>query len=177
MKNRFNVRTIRWAVVGVLLMLLSITSVGYVQAAGLTQEEADKLAYIREEEKLARDVYKFMYNLYGARIFSNIEASEQTHMDAIKTLLDRYGIPDPANLEDGKFSEGSGLQEIYDNLIKQGQISLVEALNVGVAIEKMDIEDLKEGIAISIKHKDITTVYKNLLKGSENHLAAFEYNL
>jgi hypothetical protein len=176
MQDRFKVRAIRWAVVGGLLMLLSITSMGYVQAAGLTPEEAAKLAYIREEEKLARDVYKVLYNLYNVRIFKNIAASEQTHMDAIKTLLDRYGIPDPADAEDGKFSPESGLQTIYNNLITQGQISLIEAFKVGVAIEKMDIEDLKEGIDIS-KHKDITTVYKNLLKGSENHLAAFEYNL
>ena len=77
MEDRFKMRAIRWAVVGGLLMLLSITSVGYVQAAGLTQEEVDKLVYIREEEKLARDVYIFLSNMWGARIFSNISASEQ----------------------------------------------------------------------------------------------------
>jgi hypothetical protein len=177
MNKNFNVRAIRWAVVGGLLLVLSITSLGYAQAAGLTQEEIDKLKYIREEEKLARDVYKKMFAIYGARIFSNIGASEQTHMDAIKTLLDRYGIPDPALDMEGEFTVESGLQQIYNNLIMQGQTSLVDAFKVGVAIEEMDIVDLKEGIEISIKHKDITTVYKNLLKGSENHLAAFEYNL
>lgn len=177
MQNRFNGKAMRWAVVCGLLMLLSITSMGYVQAAGLTQDEIDKLVYVREEEKLARDVYNFLSGLYPqARIFSNIAASEQTHMDAIKTLLDRYNIADPA-LGAGNFTPESGLQEYYDKLTVQGQISLDEAYKVGVAIEEMDIEDLKEGIEISIKHKDITTVYKNLLKGSENHLAAFKYNL
>lgn len=176
MKKRFKARALRWAVVSGLLVVLSITSMGYVQAAVLSPEETAKLSYIREEEKLARDVYIFMYDKWGAKIFKNIAASEQTHMDAIKTLLDRYGIPDPASNEVGKFSPKSGLQEIYDNLIELGSVSLEEALQVGVIIEEMDIADLKEGIGISTR-KDITTVYKNLLRGSYNHLAAFNSKL
>jgi hypothetical protein len=176
MKDRFKVRAIRWAVVAGLLMLLSITSMGYVQAAGLTQEEVDKLVYIREEEKLARDVYIFLSNMWGARIFSNISASEQTHMDAIKTLLDRYGIPDPAKgKRQGEFSNPE-LQALYGQLTEQGSASLVEALKVGVAIEEMDIADLEAGINTT-NHKDIKTVYNNLLQGSKKHLAAFQYNL
>ncbi len=61
----------------------------------LSQEEIDDLVYLREEEKLARDVYLHLYNTWGQWIFENIAASEQQHMDAVKTLLDRYGIHDP----------------------------------------------------------------------------------
>jgi len=56
----------------------------------------DWLTYIREEEKLARDVYLYLYDMWGSSIFDNISVSEQAHMDAIKTLIDRYGLDDPA---------------------------------------------------------------------------------
>jgi len=163
-------------VVGGLLVLVGITSVGSVQAAGLTDDEVYWLTYMREEEKLARDAYFFLYARWQSRIFNNISRSEQTHMDAIKTLLDRYGVPGPAkDNTPGEFTNPE-LQALYDKLIQQGSASLVEALKVGVFIEETDIDDLTEGIA-STKHKDIRTVYSNLLQGSLNHLEAFCSNL
>jgi hypothetical protein len=97
-------------------------------------------------------------------------------MDAVKTLLARYGIPDPADGNaQGEFANPK-LQKLYDNLIWQASVSLVEALKVGVFIEETDIEDLTEAI-LSAEHKDIKTVYRNLLQGSLNHLDAFCSNL
>ena len=61
MQDRFKGKAGRWFVVFGLLLVMSITSVGYVQAAGLTDEEIDWLTYMREEEKLARDVYLYLY--------------------------------------------------------------------------------------------------------------------
>lgn len=61
----------------------------------LTAEEEAGLLYMREEEKLARDVYLTMYNLWGLQIFDNIAASEETHTEAVKLLLDRYNLADP----------------------------------------------------------------------------------
>ena len=176
MKDRFKVDAKKWLVISGLLLLMSITSVGFVQAVDLTDTEKSWLTYMREEEKLARDVYMFMYDKWGSQIFSNISASEQTHMDAIKTLLDRYGILDPAaGKEPGEFTN-QDLQDLYNTLIEDGSVSLVEALNVGVVIEETDIDDLNAGIA-STKRKDIKTVYSNLLRGSLNHLKAFVSNL
>lgn len=138
----------------------------------LSAEDVYWLTYMREEEKLARDVYLKLYDEWGMTIFKNIAASEQNHMDAIKTLLDRYCVPDPVS--------GMGVGELtdkfstlYDELLAQGKISRVEALNVGVTIEEMDISDLEDGIAATT-HRDIKNVYSNLLQGSLNHLAAFE---
>ena len=177
MRDRFNAKIRNWLVVGGLLLLMSMTSVGYVQAQGLSDEEINWLTYMREEEKLARDVYLVLYDEWRSRIFKTISASEQTHMDAIKTLLDRYGIPDPAvEAELGKFTN-PGLQALYDKLIETGSLSLPEALEVGVEIEETDIDDLTEGIAASSTHKDIVTVYGNLLAGSLNHRDAFNTNL
>jgi hypothetical protein len=144
-------------------------------AAQLTPEEAAGLAYMREEEKLARDVYQYLYQQWKLPIFSNIAASEQTHMDALKTLLDRYQIADPAAGNAAGTFTNAHLQELYDQLIAQGRQSAAAALKVGVAIEKLDISDLQEQLDLTTK-LDIKTVYQNLLKGSENHLRAFTSN-
>jgi hypothetical protein len=159
-----------------ILMLMSVASMGYAQTVSLTSAEEYWLTYMREEEKLARDVYIVLYEKWQSRIFKNIAASEQIHMDAVKTLLDRYGIADPAAGKAPGVFANEGLQSLYYDLIQDGSVSLVEALNVGVFIEETDIDDLNAGIATT-KRKDIITVYSNLLAGSYNHLDAFNANL
>ena len=153
-----------------------LVSVSSAQTLALTGDETYWLTYMREEEKVARDVYLYLNKKWNLRIFKNIAASEQTHMDAIKNLLDKYRIPDPAAGKGiGEFTDPD-LQKLYDDLILQGSVSKVEALKVGVIIEETDIDDLNEGIATA-RHNDIKTVYINLLQGSLNHLDAFESNL
>jgi len=176
MRDIFKEKAKTWFVVGGLLLVMSITSVGYVRAAVLTDEEIYWLTYMREEEKLARDVYIYLFDMYGSSIFGNISVSEQRHMDAIKTLLDRYGIDDPAaGNEEGIFDDGF-LGDLYKTLIDAGSASLVDALKVGVFIEVTDIDDLQAGIA-STTRRDIKKVYSNLLRGSYNHFDAFCSNL
>ena len=176
MKDRGEINARKWLVISGLLLCMSITSVCFAQAADLTDAEKSWLTYMREEEKLARDVYILMYDKWGSQIFNNVSGSEQTHMDAIKTLLDRYGIPDPAAGKGQGVFTNQDLQDLYNALIEDGSVSLVEALKVGVIIEETDIDDLNAGIA-STKRKDIKTVYSNLLQGSLNHLKAFVSNL
>jgi hypothetical protein len=162
-----------WFALGFVVMM-TVMAAGPLFAAALTQEEKNWLLYLREEEKVARDVYIALYDKWGLTIFRNISKSEQTHMSAIKTLLDRYGLPDAAK-GPGVFTN-KDLQALYDDLIIQGNSSVTEALNVGVFIEATDIEDLKDALAITV-HKDIMRVYQNLMAGSGNHLAAFESKL
>jgi len=151
-------------------------SVSSAQTLALTDDETHWLTYMREEEKVARDVYLSLNVTWNLRIFKNIAASEQTHMDAIKKLLDTYSIPDPAAGNGiGEFSNPE-LQKLYNELIQQGSISKVEALRGGIIIEETDIDDLNEGIATT-QHNDIKTVYSNLLQGSLNHLNTFESTL
>lgn len=172
MRDTFKVEARRWFVVGGLLLLMSITSLGYAQPASLTEPEKDWLTYMREEEKLARDVYIVMHELWGSTIFANIAASEQRHMDAVKSLLDKYGLRDPASGSIiGKFTD-TFLQALYDDLKEQGSVSLVEALKVGVFIEKTDIHDLHAASALTTR-RHIKKVYSNLLQGSYSHLDAF----
>lgn len=177
MRTGLNAKLGNWIIVGALMVLISMASASYAQTQPLTDAEVYWLTYMREEEKLARDVYLTLYEKWGSGIFANIAASELTHMNAIKKLLDKYGIADPAAGNDiGIFTEESGLKTLYDEFIERGTDSLEEALSVGVEIEQKDILDLNNGKAAST-HKDITTVYTNLMLGSLNHLAAFNSGL
>jgi hypothetical protein len=139
----------------------------------LTDIEKEGILFMREEEKLARDVYLNFYGLYDSiPIFNNIAESEQRHMDALKTLIDKYGLIDPTEGKDiGEF-ENQELQQLYYDLVAAGTNSLNSALEVAAEIEEIDIIDLKEYISQTDK-VDIKRVYNNLLKGSESHLRAF----
>jgi len=141
----------------------------------LSAEEESWLLYMREEEKLARDVYREFHEQYLLRIFTNIAASEQRHFDALGQLIDRYGLTDPAQGEPGLFTN-QDLQAAYDSLIEEGMESVLSALQVGVAIEEQDIIDLKVAISES-NSRDLVRVYSNLLNGSMNHLEAFESHI
>ncbi len=143
-----------------------------VLSGDLSDDEIAGLLFMREEEKLARDVYLSLHELWGQGTFANIAESEQTHTDAVKALLNQYGVEDPAaTREIGDFADPD-LQALYDQLMAQGSTSLDAALRVGAAIEEIDILDLKERISLTDK-ADIIQVYENLLAGSENHLRAF----
>ena len=148
-----------------------LVSAAPVVAASLTPLEEEHLNFIREEEKLARDFYIEMYEKWGSLVFNNIKTSEQEHMDAVLRLLVKYGIPDTASREIGVFNN-TALQELYNNLIRQGNASLLGALNAGAFIEECDIKDLRTAID-DTKKIDLRRVYSNLELGSENHLKAF----
>ncbi len=62
----------------------------------LDEGEVVALIYTREEEKLARDTYLTLYGVWEMPVFSNIAASEQSHMDAVLRMLEKYGLEDPA---------------------------------------------------------------------------------
>jgi hypothetical protein len=146
------------------------TSVLDIPASDLSPEETAALLFMREEEKLARDVYNTLYEVWGQPTFTNIAASEQAHMDEVKLLLDRYNLADPA-LDPGSFTD-LNLQSLYDQLVAQGSISLTDALKVGAAIEEIDILDLQERLA-QTDNADLQQVFNNLMMGSYNHLNAF----
>ena len=141
----------------------------------LTQDEINDLIFLREEEKLARDVYLHSFNTYNIAIFNNIAKSEQSHMDNVLAVMKKYNIPDSANVEIGVFNNQE-IQTIYDNLIIQSDISLVEALIVGAIIEDLDINDIKDFINNTIK-PDLLSVYDKLTCGSKNHIRSYTNQL
>lgn len=143
----------------------------------ITADETSMLLYLTEEEKLAHDVYVKLYEKYGARVFDNISRSETKHQDHMLDLLEARGIDDPRSNEVGVFNN-QDLQKLYDTLMAQADQSLTEAYRVGVAIEETDIADIENDLKnIDSSHTDIVDTLNALLRGSKNHLQAFNRQL
>jgi hypothetical protein len=147
-----------------------------VAASETSSSEAEGILYMREEEKLARDVYLALYDIWGIKTFSNIAKSEQKHMDAVATLIQAQGLVDPvAGSAPGEFMNPH-LADLYASLVEQGSKSPQDALIVGAIIEDLDIYDL-ENYLMETQDPDAIAVYTNLLKGSENHFSSFSKQL
>lgn len=139
----------------------------------LTAEDQKNLVFMREEEKLARDVYSFLAKKWNLRIFSNIARSEQTHFNTVGQTLERHGIDDPAaGKAPGEFSNPD-LSVLYTQLTTKGALSIRDAIEVGVLVEKTDIADLETAIAAT-GSTELRRIYTNLMNASYNHLEAFE---
>jgi len=137
----------------------------------ITPAETEMLLFMREEEKLARDVYTTFQGMYTTPVFKNIARSEQRHMDQVLCLLQFYGIADPASPEIGTFTNPD-LQALYNDLVTLGSLSLTDALTVGATIEDKDIYDLEEHLAVT-SNPAIVTIFENLDCASGNHLRSF----
>lgn len=137
----------------------------------LTDAEIAGLLRMREEEKMAREVYLKMNELWGAKSFENIAKSELTHANAVLALLTHFEIADPASSEIGVFADVA-IQKLYNELVAAGAESALKALETGAFIEELDILDL-EKLLDETTNEDLELVYGNLLKGSRNHLRAF----
>ena len=154
------------------LLFVSLMSSSLPAFANLSAAEQQTLSFMREEEKLARDVYQILYKTYPLRPFANIAAAEQQHMDALKHLVQRYQILDPVKTEQaGQFTDNS-LTQLYQALIQRGQSSEIAALQVGALIEETDIQDLRKALA-NTQTPSLKQTYQNLLEGSYRHLQAF----
>ncbi len=147
------------------------------QLAGLPVSDLDELEcadmlLMREEEKIARDVYLQLFDRWGIRPFENISGSEQVHMDMLQILLQRHGVADPVQgLPVGQFGTEK-MQKLHDTLLGQGLQSLPAAVAVGLLIEELDIADLRLACGRT-GHADSLQVYAELERGSRNHLRAF----
>jgi hypothetical protein len=143
-----------------------------LSGSDLSPAEVEGILFMREEEKMARDVYLTLGEIWGMNIFDNIGQSEQMHMDSILTLIEGFELEDPVkNNGIGEFTNPE-LQDLYDELIQQGGVSLADALMVGGAIEEMDILDLQENLE-GTSNPEVLEVYENLLSASINHLISF----
>ncbi len=152
-----------------------VPGLALLPAGELSAAEEEALVFMREEEKLAHDVYLFLFDQWGLPLFQNIAASEQNHTDSIAALMEKYDLDDPASTTAGVFNHPD-LQALYDQLTAQGSQSLADALKVGGIIEEVDILDLQTRLA-EIDNADIQQVFTNLLNGSYNHLRAFTSTL
>lgn len=140
----------------------------------LSAAENEALAFMFEEEKLARDVYNALAEKWNGGVFSMIAQAEQQHMDSVSVLLDKYGIS-YEELPAGEFANAE-LQALYTELVAKGSLSIAEAYQVGALIEETDIRDLID-LQKVVDNQDILLVFQNLQFGSNNHLNAFVRNI
>jgi hypothetical protein len=158
-------------------VLLTATLTATASGSGLTASsidatEADYLTYVREEEKLAHDVYISLYQIWDLAVFDNIAASEETHTTAVKDMIEKYRLTDPVVDDTVGVFVNPDLASLFTTLMARGSQNSVEALYVGAAIEELDMIDLQAAIDAT-DNPDIQQLYENLMSGSRNHLRAY----
>lgn len=151
---------------------LDATEVAGDTASSLDATEVADLEFMREEEKLARDVYRTLYGLWGLPVFDNISKSEQVHTTRVEDMIEKYGLYDPVADDTTGVFVNQELADLYQTLITEGGISSLKALYVGAAIEEIDMMDLQHAIDAT-DNAEIQQLYENLMSGSKNHLRAF----
>ncbi len=167
--------------------------------SSLDTNEQTHLEFMREEEKLARDVYLTLGTLYpNSPVFGKIDDSEQRHTDIVKAKLLQYGVADPnTNDNIGVYTGqdyGWYFEEKYKALVELAAVSELDAMYVGAFIEELDMLDISQcpkvivetdnaiddtplcGLVYTDK-KDLQEVYYSLLDGSESHLRSYVRNI
>ncbi len=142
-----------------------------ISSLELTEDEINMLLFVREEEKMARDVYLYYSEKFNKPIFKNIAKSEQAHMEAVLCLLLHFEISDPALPDTGLFTDEI-IQGMYNDLISLGTGTIVDAMTAGANIEDFDIEDINTWMS-KTENEAILSVFSKLVCGSGNHLISF----
>lgn len=146
---------------------------GNTATGTMTDQQKAELAYMAEEELVAHDLYTAFAGLYENPVFSRVASSESKHLEAVRNLMDRYGVSDPTVTHvAGEFSN-ENLQDLYDGLLAKGRASEADALEAGRTVEKTDIEGLTAAVKDAASAPDARTVFTRLLEASEHHLSAF----
>jgi hypothetical protein len=131
-----------------------------VVVGDLSESEAEALLLALDDEYRAWSVYdQVIADLGAVRPFSSIQRAEESHIAALTTLLERYGVDVPAN-------EWPGNVPTFD--------SLAEACAAGVQAE-IDNAALYDQLLGMVDNPDIVQVFTTLQQASETrHLPAFE---
>lgn len=138
-------------------------------------DEIKLVLAMREEEKLARDVYSYFAEKWSHPVFRRISAAENTHLNAANSLLAYYASPDTVITEAGVFKD-KDIQELYNGLVSKGTASIDEAFKTGALIEEMDIKALQDALK-EVSNENIRMVFENLTRGSRNHLRSYNRQL
>jgi hypothetical protein len=161
-----------------LLILFTVAIGNMLFAQVITDKEKATVLRMREEEKMARDVYIVMNEKWDQQVFSHISESEINHMSQMKIWVDKFSLDDPVtrnNDQRGVFTDPA-LQKLYNELIASGLQSREASYRAGAKVEEVDILDLKAALA-ETSNADLQSTYKYLIHASENHLRAFVRNL
>lgn len=182
------------------LIILVVPFLLAFKGGGVVLDDGEEahLIFMREEEKLARDVYLTMEEKYPELgVFANIAESEQRHMDSMAAKLAQFNIPDPSTDDSvGVFTGaefGPYFTATFANLVALGNSDSLNALYVGALIEELDMHDIVDcplfivasdnGIdegECGMEYTEVRALvrsYDNLLEGSKDHLRAFVRNI
>lgn len=134
--------------------------------------------YMLEEERLAMEVYQAFFEKWEHHTFQNIAQAEGRHLEKVKNLLSELnpGLDLSSDDTNRGVYKNVDLQNLYNDLVKRGSISLLNALKVGAEIEEMNINDLEASISLS-ETEVAKTTYEKLLNASYNHLRSFVRNI
>jgi hypothetical protein len=140
------------------------------------KDVAADLRFLREEEKLARDIYVALHERWGIVAFDTISAAEQRHMNRVMGGMESRGIPDPVVKDTVGVFANPELAKLFQTLTKRGDASEAAALRVGVLVEELDIHDI-QGMRTRTQDREVLSTYDLLECGSRNHLRTFVRNL
>jgi hypothetical protein len=126
----------------------------------LTASEIDALRAALDDEYHAWATYHQVIADFGETPpFSNIREAEARHIEALRSLYARFGLPVPENPWPGKVTRYANLQE---------------ACAAGVSAE-IENGALYERLLASTQRPDILIVFRNLQEASQQrHLPAFQ---
>jgi len=159
----------------------------------LSAAQKETLAYMWNEEKLAKDIYIALNAIYPSQQLSNIATKAETqHESSVEALLKKYNL----SVTDVLNSSGTAvysatalaaipagiytlpeLQTLYNALYTEGSISAQKSLEVGCKVEVTDVNDLDRDIMTAGSALDLVATFENLRAGSYSHYWAFDGGL
>lgn len=150
----------------------SLTKSAQILTPGdLSEAEEASLIFMRQEEKLLRDVYTVFVQTWEIKIFDQLKMAEQKHMDAIERLLNKYSITDPVTSDEIGVFDDPQFQQKFNDYTAQGIITIPDAMLAGQTMEQEDIDAITNYL-LEVDNSDIIKVYTHLKSSSEAHLTS-----
>lgn len=127
---------------------------------GLNDREIAALREALDDEYHAFSTYDQVVADFGeVRPFINVRGAEARHIDALRNLFDRYGVPLPANRWSGNVKRYPRVRDACEDAVE------AEIANAA----------LYERLMASTTRPDLLAVFANLRDASqERHLPAFQ---
>lgn len=142
----------------------------FLAAGTLTEQQRTELAAMAVDEKLNHDLYAEFASMYGLP-FEHLATAEANHLQALRTLMERYGITDPTAGDAAGVFGSASVQGTYKDLLAKGKASEQAALQVAKGLEQQAIA--RYGDAISgLNAPAAERVYTSLRTAETRHLAA-----
>ena len=164
------------------------TIIDSIPLSVLTLEQKATIAYMWDEERLARDIYLTLNSLTPSNTLYNIATNaESQHVISVESLIKKYdlNILNSVDFSGGYSAEAleaindnefitPELTALYDVLYTVGSVSAEDSLKVGCMVEVTDITDLDRDIEVAGDAEDIVMIFENLRRGSYSHYWAFD---